>query len=118
MNQNERQFGFNAGMDAAQLLNDYYQWAQNYNSGLYEWNKAQEEKAKSGGGGGGRSGGGGGYSGGYAGSTGSGVSEDPYTKAEEEAKKKNKKGSTKTKGLVAGKEGQKMYVNYHTKSTK
>ena len=60
MNQNERQFGYNAGMDAAQLLNDYYQWAQNYNSGLYEWNKAQEEKAKSGGGGGGRSGGGGG----------------------------------------------------------
>ena len=65
LNQNERQFGYNAGMDAAQLLNDYYKWATGENNALWEWNYAQANKGSSGGGGGGRSsggGGGGGYS--------------------------------------------------------
>lgn len=97
--QGENQFKFNAGMDRADLLNNYYQWATGYNSDLYKWNLAQQEKAKSGGGGGGgrgRSGGGGGYSGGSTGTT---TDTMPIT-AEDFEKLKNK--GNKGKGGAGG----------------
>lgn len=112
MNQNERQFGYNAGMDAAQLLNDYYQWAQNYNSGLYEWNKAQEEKAKSGGGGGGsrKGGGGGGYTGGSSGGNNSGGGTPTYEDAKQSyimGSGQNEKNTRGARGLTTIKEKNK-----------
>lgn len=102
MNQGERQFAYNAGMDAAQLANDYYQWATGLNNSLYEWNLAQEEKAKSGGGGGGggrkRSGGGGGGGGYVEAESVPSTNEELYNKATETVNKKKGKAKATASG--------------------
>ena len=75
-----------------------YQWANNWNMDLYQWNKAQEEKEAAaassggGGGGGGRSSGGrsGGSGGGYVGGYDSNGLDDLINKASEKLNGDNK----------------------------
>lgn len=98
-NQGERQFKYNYGLDRANLLNSYLQWATDKNDSLWEWNYAQAHKGGSGGGGRSGGSGGGGYSSGYTEDTGDTI---PYTEEDlDKLKNKITKGGGNSRGTVS-----------------